>query len=382
MNSKIFSLLLVALICVGITQAQQIQVQEIKPISFDKTTHEFGAIEKNDKAETTFTFTNVSKEPVTLSNVKASCGCTTPQWTKAAVGPGETGEIQVRYNTSRVGPFTKSVTVTYNPNEKPVVLYIKGKVNQPASAEPVFPNVTGALAFDRISSAVGILDSDKESKVVFQAQNVGPKPIRFADKQDHEAMFEVAIADQEIIPGQKTTITVTVKGDRFITPGGFSKKIYLRTNEAVNPEKELTISGELNKVLSAEELAARPNIEFEKMTFDGGNVIEGEKVEYVYSFTNTGKQDLVIESVKASCGCTATAPKDKVIKSGESSEIVATFDSRGRTGKQNKSITVKSNDPDESALVLRFSVEVVKDPFHVGGNEGGFSPVATPGGGK
>ncbi len=382
MNSKIFSLLLVALICVGITQAQQIQVQEIKPISFDKTTHEFGAIEKNDKAETTFTFTNVSKEPVTLSNVKASCGCTTPQWTKAAVGPGETGEIQVRYNTSRVGPFTKSVTVTYSPNEKPVVLYIKGKVNQPATEEPVFPNVTGGLAFDRISSAVGILDSDKESKVVFQAQNVGPKPIRFADKQDHEAMFEVAIADQEIIPGQKTTITITVKGDRFITPGVFSKKIYLRTNEEASPEKELTISGELNKVLSAEELAARPNIKFEKMTFDGGNVIEGEKVEYVYSFTNTGKQDLVIESVKASCGCTATAPKDKVIKSGESSEIVATFDSRGRTGKQNKSITVKSNDPDESALVLRFSVEVVKDPFHVGGDPGGFSPVATPGGGK
>ena len=86
----------------------------------------------------------------------------------------------------------------------------------------------------------------------------------------------------------------------------------------------------------------------------------------------------MIESVKASCGCTATAPKDDVIVSGQSSEIVATFDSRGRVGKQNKSITVKTNDPDESTIVLRFAVEVVKDPFHVGG--GGMSPVAAPGG--
>lgn len=357
----------------------QVQVQEKTKISFDETIHEFGNIEKDDKAETAFYFTNTSDADITLKGVKASCGCTTPNWTREAVKPGAKGEILVKYNTARVGPFTKSVTVTYDDVERPIVLYIKGNVQAPAVEPSAFPNVIGGLAFDRLTTAIGELDSDKESKVAFQVQNVSPKPIRFDANHEHEIMFEVQVADAEILPGVRTTITVTVKGDKFLTPGAFSKMIFLKSNDETPGDKALTITGTVNKVFSAEELAELPNIQFDKRVFDGGNVIEGEKVEYKFTFTNTGRQDLVIESVKASCGCTATAPKDEVIKSGATSEILATFDSRGRVGKQNKSITVKTNDPDEGTIVLRFGVEVVKDPFHVGGDSG-LSPVASPGG--
>ena len=76
------------------------------------------------------------------------------------------------------------------------------------------------------------------------------------------------------------------------------------------------------------------------------------------------KEDLVLDNVKASCGCTATAPKDKIVKAGQTSEIVATFNSRGRRGQQNKSITVRSNDPDKPAVILRLKVNVEQDPFH------------------
>jgi hypothetical protein len=93
--------------------------------------------------------------------------------------------------------------------------------------------------------------------------------------------------------------------------------------------------------------------------------LQGEKVQYAFTFINQGKGELQLESVKASCGCTATAPKDKVLAPGQRSEIVATFDSRGRRGVQNKSITVRSNDPDEPTVVLRLKVEVEEDPFHI-----------------
>ncbi|HOH24523.1 MAG TPA: DUF1573 domain-containing protein, partial [Bacteroidales bacterium] len=61
----------------------------------------------------------------------ASCGCTTPSWTKDPVAPGQSGEIKVTYDTHRIGAFSKSVTVTSNAVETPsVVLRISGEVKQ------------------------------------------------------------------------------------------------------------------------------------------------------------------------------------------------------------------------------------------------------------
>ena len=119
--------------------------------------------------------------------------------------------------------------------------------------------------------------------------------------------------------------------------------------------------------MSEEDLAKLPNIEFETLEYDAGKVLEGEKVNYAFKFTNSGSDPLELKSVKASCGCTATAPKDMVIAGGATSEIVATFDSRGRKGAQTKTITVRSNDPDQATVILRLKVEVERDPFHVGG---------------
>ncbi|RMF52359.1 MAG: DUF1573 domain-containing protein, partial [Bacteroidetes bacterium] len=93
--------------------------------------------------------------------------------------------------------------------------------------------------------------------------------------------------------------------------------------------------------------------------FDGGEVLEGQTVEYRFKLRNEGKGDLVIESVKASCGCTAVEPTEKVLKPGQETEIVARFDSRGRTGFQHKTITVETNDPLNSRAILHLKATVV-----------------------
>ena len=347
-----------------------------RKIQFEKTTHEFGSVKKGGNAEYTFSFKNVSEEIITLSRVKASCGCTTPSWTKDPVNPGESGEIKVKYNTNRVGPFTKTVTVTYDSAEKPLVLYIKGKVEADPGLSSNFKHPQGSLSFDKITQAIGVLESDKEHVATFKVRNTGPKPVRFTGQYSHEMMFEISPLKMELLPGDFTEIKIKVLGNKFITPGAFTKKINLYTDEAVDGTKTISLSGNIKKVYSAEELAQMPNIEFDEIQYDAGSVIEGEKVTHAFVFKNTGKNDLVLESVKASCGCTATAPKDKVIKGGQSSEIVATFNSKGRQGIQNKSITVRTNDPDKGTVVLKLKVNVEKDPFHVGG----FGPAAVPSG--
>lgn len=335
------------------------------PIQFDNLKHNFGAINQNDKAEHTFRFTNTSSQAVTLKNVRASCGCTTPAWTREEVKPGATGEIQVSYNTARVGAFNKTVTVTYDSLATPLILTIEGNVLQsPDQVSFQFPQ--GNLSFEQSSLSTGVLDSDKEQVLTLRFKNIGPKEIRFTGAMEKENMFDVTLKNQVLTPGQIGSLEVKVKGKDFVSGGAFSKNIKLVTDDEAQPDKLFAINGTLNKIYTAEELARMPNIKFEAAEYNAGKVFEGEKVVYAFKFTNTGKEDLVLESVKASCGCTATEPKDKIVKGGASSEILATFDSRGRQGIQNKTITVRSNDPDQGTIILKMNVEVERDPFHAG----------------
>jgi hypothetical protein len=97
-------------------------------ITFEQTNHDFGVIAVGADGSTIFKFKNEGTVPLTLSNVQASCGCTTPSWTREPVAPGASGEIKVTYDTKRVGTFSKSVTVTSNAENSPVILRIAGEV--------------------------------------------------------------------------------------------------------------------------------------------------------------------------------------------------------------------------------------------------------------
>jgi hypothetical protein len=114
-------------------------------IRFEEMEHQYGTIQKGSDGNCEFTFWNDGNEPLILSNVKASCGCTTPSYTQKPVMPGQSGVIKVHYNTNNVGGFSKTVTVTSNAvNNQRVVLRIKGTVKQdaaPAQSEKAAPKV-------------------------------------------------------------------------------------------------------------------------------------------------------------------------------------------------------------------------------------------------
>lgn len=117
-----------------------INAQDVKPetdntdgpkIEFAEQEHNYGTLQKGGDGNCEFVFTNNGNEPLILSNVKASCGCTVPTWTKEPIMPGNTGSIKVRYNTNNIGAFTKTITVTSNAVDQPrLTLKIRGKVEQ------------------------------------------------------------------------------------------------------------------------------------------------------------------------------------------------------------------------------------------------------------
>jgi hypothetical protein len=114
---------------VFIAFTQVLQAQSSAEISFAEEKFDFGELNEGPKVSHDFNFVNTGKEPLILSNVKASCGCTTPSWTKEPILPGEKGTILVTYNTAkRVGSFNKSITITSNASVATKVLYINGNV--------------------------------------------------------------------------------------------------------------------------------------------------------------------------------------------------------------------------------------------------------------
>lgn len=101
-------------------------------ISFEQETIDYGKVEKGANGVREFVFTNTGKEPLIITNARGSCGCTVPSWPKEPIAPGESGSIKVKYDTQRVGPINKSVTVSTNASVPTKVLRIKGQVVKPA----------------------------------------------------------------------------------------------------------------------------------------------------------------------------------------------------------------------------------------------------------
>lgn len=105
---------------------------------FDKTTNDYGTLKKGGEPNCEFRLTNTSKEMLVITEAHGSCGCTVPTYPKEPIKPGQTVVITVHYDTNRIGPFEKQVTMTFQGKDTPAVLHIKGTVEAPPS-ETSFP---------------------------------------------------------------------------------------------------------------------------------------------------------------------------------------------------------------------------------------------------
>jgi hypothetical protein len=96
---------------------------------------------------------------------------------------------------------------------------------------------------------------------------------------------------------------------------------------------------------------------FETVEHDFGDIMQGEKVEFNYKFTNTGKSDLVITSHSTSCGCTVPAYPKGAIAPSEGGVITVAFNSSGKKGRQNKTVTLSTNgQPRDVVLTVKANI--------------------------
>ncbi|MCQ2342562.1 MAG: DUF1573 domain-containing protein [Paludibacteraceae bacterium] len=353
---KIFS------IVAGLLATAAMMAQE-PVITFEKTSHDFGRIQESDgRVSTVFNFKNEGMAPLVLSNVRASCGCTTPKWTREPVEPGQTGAITVTYNPNgRPGKFSKTITVTSNAKEQTLRLYIKGEVI-PKPAQPVnkYPFSIGELSVQNKNLDFGDIYKGSSNTLYIEYANQTDKNITVEVSQ---TSFIGAVATlPEVKAKESGKFAITFDAAACPTFGPVKQVIYVKVNgkSEVSDAYAITIVANVKEDFSkmtAEELLNAPIADIAK-EIDLGVLPAGKsKVAKKLPFANAGVNPLFIRRIIAANDMSFPAVKSGV-KSGKKLLNFSVNTTNMAKTKYQRTITVITNDPKNPIQTIRLIWEV------------------------
>ncbi|HAA10198.1 MAG TPA: DUF1573 domain-containing protein [Cytophagales bacterium] len=320
-------------------------------IAFTSTSHDFGAIpEEGGKVRHSFTFTNTGDKPLIITGVNASCGCTTPAWTRQAVAPGQQGYIAAEYNPmNRPGAFNKSLTVGSNAVNARMTLRILGSVTpKPREPELEYPTDLGGLRVKSQYLQFGNITTESPVTKEFAVHNATADPLYLLEEFAGPASINVFMVPDTLAVFETGKLVVTFDPNHTPKLGYHPLHFRLKTNQFENPEKAfvlLTTVEEYFPPMTAEERALAPKLIFQEDFHDFEVVNQGDSVTTTFTLTNEGQSVLEIRDLSPNCTCTTATLGTQTLTPGESTELTVTFNSTGRRGMQNKAVTIFSNDP-------------------------------------
>jgi hypothetical protein len=327
--------------------------------------HDFGKFREEAGVQSfDFFVTNAGNSPLVIQNIVASCGCTTPEWTKQPIPAGGKGKITAKYDPkNRPGAFQKTLSVYTNSKPEVVVIVIKGEViPREKTIEELFIFPVGPVRFESNHLAFTNVKKNEKKIKVMQLINTSKEPVKveFDVLPPH---LSLKVSPETLKPGQKGLVEGTYDATKNPGWGNASDMVKIKLNGAVQENVYYYVSANLVEdfsSLSKEDLENAPVFKLVTSTVDLGKIPGSTSKDVEFKFTNEGKNDLIIRYVRSTCGCTAVhqGQQGKGIKQGESSSIKATFNSGSYKGKQTKLIYVYTNDPNNSEVILTLNADV------------------------
>ncbi len=351
-----FLVLVIAITSYGQTKAAQ--------ISFENLIHDFGTIKEEGGTVTyKFEFVNTGGNPLIVTNVRPTCGCTSPDWTREPVPPGGKGFVAATFNPKgRPNAFNKYLYVDSNSETSNTKLTIKGVVTpKPKTIEDEYRYNFGDLRLKKNHLAFGNITNKETKENSVEVINTSDQDISLALDRC-PAHITVKFNPAVIKPGETGIITATYDASKKHDWGMVIDRAYLIINGVNDRSYSLVISANVTEDfsnLSEQELADAPKATVENNEVKFGTLKQSENFEHDFTLKNSGKSTLFIRKIKASCGCTAVQPEKMQIEPGESVNLHVIFNSAGKRGNQNKSVTIITNDPTRSSLVLYIKGEVL-----------------------
>lgn len=212
-------------------------------IAFEATEHDFGVFEEGEAARHVFTFRNDGAAPLRLTAVRPSCGCTSPEWTREPVAPGETGRITVSYESEgRPGAFQKTINVETDGEPDLVILRIRGEA-RPRSLADTYRQ--GNLRLDLDAVELGEVAAGENGHAHFRVQNAGTRPIRFTKSASLPENVHVELPAAPLFAGDVAHLTVVVVTDGLAAGEAFDYTVSLETDDAEQPVKTFHVRGRM-----------------------------------------------------------------------------------------------------------------------------------------
>ena len=221
-------------------------------INFEHSNFDFGQVAEGTIATHEFRFKNEGDAPLIISNVQASCGCTTPYWTKDPVKPGEEGVITASYNSNgRPGSFNKSITITSNAAEPSARVFIKGTVVSASQAkvysEEDLKN-SPKISVDRKIINLGKVEAGQSVPVKITVENSGKNNLVISDLRTACHCIQMGAESSSIIhPGKQGTIHLIYRAKET---GKKAETAVLLSNDLNTPETKVIIHADVVENLS------------------------------------------------------------------------------------------------------------------------------------
>jgi hypothetical protein len=359
MKKRVFILIsLFALITAG-TFAQP-------AINFQEKSHDFGNIkEEVGSVSYEFTFTNTGKSNLLIYKAVASCGCTTPLYSKEPIAPGAKSKVKVTYNTAdRPGSFQKTITLyTNDPNASNVVLIIRGSVipagNSPTANYPV--NIQG-LRLNR--SSVPILEAKIGSirTETIEMMNASAKPmnIRFNKVPKHLRVFA---SNTLLKPNQTGTITIKYIAAAAKDYGRREDFFYVYTNEKDknNISNRILVTANLAEDFSDLNPAQRQNApvcELSSTRINFGSMPKKTVKTLSINLSNKGKTDLIIRKIAPEYDGIKVTAQHHVIAPGKTTKLNLSFNAGLFNGSVVQRVSLYTNDPKNSISRIYLTAQV------------------------
>ncbi len=227
-------------VCVAGLASPPLLAQDLGVAVFENRTHRFEPIPEGTFAQHAFRFKNEGNAPIRITGVRASCGCTTPEWTTDPVGPGQSGSVIALYATlGRPGPFRRDITVDTDGEPARVVLFIEGDV-VPPTVDLATASRQGNLAFDTGGFDFGPVEQGTVVSHTFLVSNTGSRPVRILDARAASNVIGVRFSGNAIFPGEVSRVDVTLyTAGQPAFPLDLS--VDLVTDDSDRPEKQVTL---------------------------------------------------------------------------------------------------------------------------------------------
>jgi hypothetical protein len=323
-------------------------------------THDFGAFNESDgQVACTFSFVNHGTEAVSIRSARASCGCTTPSFTKKPVNPGDTAVVTVAFNPSgRPGRFTKYITVDLagddaGPRQK---LAISGLViGSESTLNSRYPVVAGSMRFRTAIVPFGTVTKGKAKSAFVEVYNNSAAPITPTWVKKPAYVRTVASRDT-ILPGELTVYSLVLTPTETALYGLLTDSLTIAAPDGSSADIEISamLEEDFSRLSEAQRAKApRINIATERVDF-GEFPTNAAPITHSFTIKNTGKSDLLLRRVYTlDRGVTVKAETEKIKKGKSGMVFVTIYPDQLTEPLLNAGIQVIANDPENPVTVVR-----------------------------